>query len=373
MNSETDNLDNHLREQLEQALTAVPAPAHESLATIRKRVGGRTRRAVVGVVGLASAAVLATTVTLLSGSSSAFPIVSTTSSLPAEHRSPLPFAAVTTRGEHFRLSAYRGKWVVVAVVTPQSCLRCVATEQGVASFVGQDDVRSRTVAVLVNEGPGSLPPTLPALSAGEWTVIDDADHHVARAFGVTALPYTVVIDPSGAVAGRVVGGANSGILNFIVAPSLLAPLVQTTVGNCKLTISVSPVPEHPGKDLGLEGYIFICPNSRNPSGIHDQTLTRPVGLPLQMSSGSGDNDNVSRQFFVTDRRIILVRLVNTTTGETLESMSTAWDDQIGFGIAALVVPASTDQYHLQVQGLDVTGAIVETTSWPPGGPSSFPR
>ena len=150
------------------------------------------------------------------------------------------------------------------------------------------------------------------------------------------------------------------------------PLITTTEGNCTLTISVARNVPKGSSSLAIQGYTGHCPGDHNAIGGSASPLQRPVGLPLQVGFGSGDNYYVSREYLVTDRRFVLVRLVNTVTGQVLTSMAPVWDERVQVGFAPLVIPANTDQSHLQVQGLDMSGAVAETTKWTPGGPASFP-
>ncbi len=156
-------------------------------------------------------------------------------------------------------------------------------------------------------------------------------------------------------------------------PVQQVPLITTTEGNCTLTVSVARTVPKGSSSLAIQGYTFHCPGDNNAIGGSASPLQRPVGLPVQEGFGSGDNYYVSREYLVTDRRFVLVRLVNTLTGQVLVSMVPVWDERVQIGFAPLVIPANTDQSHLQAQGLDMSGAVAETTNWPPGGPATFPR
>lgn len=52
--------------------------------------------------------------------------------------------------------------------------------------------------------------------------------------------------------------------------------------------------------------------------------------------------------------------------QVLASIAPVWDERVQVGFAPLVIPANTDQSHLQAQGLDMSGAVAETTTWTPG-------
>ena len=150
------------------------------------------------------------------------------------------------------------------------------------------------------------------------------------------------------------------------------PLITTTEGNCTLTISVARSVPKGSSSLAIQGYRFHCPGDDNAIGGSASPLQRPVGFPVQEGFGSGDNYYVSREYLVTDPRFVLIRLVNTLTGQVLASMAPVWDERVQVGFAPLVIPANTDQSHLQAQGLDMSGAVAETTTWTPGGPATFP-
>jgi hypothetical protein len=148
-------------------------------------------------------------------------------------------------------------------------------------------------------------------------------------------------------------------------------LITTTEGDCTLTISVARSVPKGSSSLAIQGYTFHCPGDSGIGGSASP-LQRPAGLPVQEGFGSGDSYYVSREYLVTDRRFVLVRLVNTMTGQVLASIAPVWDERVDVGFAPLVIPANTDQSHLQAQGLDMSGAVAETTTWHPGGPATFP-
>ena len=359
MTEETEVVDPRLHEHLRRALDAVPSPGYDVLVQVRRRVKHMRRiRGLVSVAaGASCAAVIGITVSLLPSNSPPgvpgnFEIVSSTASLPVVHRSTPSFDATTTAGGTFHLSSYRGKWIVVAFVSSQGCSPCASEEQaGLVPFAGEQDEQSRSAIVVVNEGSGSL--DLPARSGSHWTVIGDSNHRIATMFGVRKLPYTVIVNPLGAIGGAVIGPADSGIIDYIVTPSQLEPLVTTTVGNCTLTISASHTPVHPG-DEGREAYSFTCPNSTThygSSGIFTPLTHGPLSL---LNAGGGAY--VTAQYVVTDRRIVMVRLVHTSSHQIFESMSPVWDGN--FGITAFIVAASTNQQDLEVQGVDSSGAVL---------------
>ena len=375
MTDEIDVVDPRLHELLERALHAVPPPAPDVLVQVQRRVKHthRVRVSLSVAVGVICAGVIGITVALLPSRSPSlvtghFEIVSSTSSIPVVDRSSPPLDATTASGGTFHLSSYKGKWVVLAFISSQGCSPCTSEESGLVSFAGEEDEQARSVIVVVNEGPGSVA-ALPAHAGGRWTVINDSNHHIAATFGVSKLPYTTIVNPSGAIAGAVVGPASDGIIDYIVTPSQLVPLATTTVGNCTLTISASHAPVHPG-DLGREAASFTCPNSTNHYGAGGVFMPFNHG-PLSFYDAGG-SAYVVAQYLVTDHQITTIRLERTSGHRIVESMSPVWDGN--FGITAFIVPPSTEQRDLELQGVNSSGTVVATQPWfsrflPKGGPA----
>jgi hypothetical protein len=222
----------------------------------------------------------------------------------------------------------------------------------------------------VNEGPGSLDTAdLPANPAGQWTVVDDSGGAIAATFRLNELPFTVVINPSGDIVGQVAGIADSGIIDYLVVPSQLAPLVTTTVGVCTVTISAAATAPS-ASSVGRDAWTANCPDvPMGAIGIHDAVLLRPPpGVELVPVDGMPDDNGYSAlEYVVTSQQVTSVRLLDPATGQVLASMAPAWDRSLGLGFVVLVAPsASTDNGNVETQALDSSGGVVAVDSSPPG-------
>ena len=191
-------------------------------------------------------------------------------------------------------------------------------------------------------------------------MVDDQSGALADTLGISQLPYTVIINPAGRLAGRVVGVADAGIVDYVIAPSLLRPLVTTTVAGCAVSISVSdssPSPEFIARD----GWSVTCPGAPQPIGIHDATLfPAPSGVTLDPVTVVPDPSGYTAyEYLVTTPHVTEVELQDPTTGATVASMAPAWDARLGVGFVVLVSPPPSADQDVVV-ALDSAGNTVAT-------------
>jgi peroxiredoxin len=130
--------------------------------------------------------------------------------------------ASTVDGGHFALAAQRGKVVLYAMAA--WCTSCVP-ESTALGQLARTDGRRGVVTLLVDESPQTDTPQavrdFRARTQGPQRVwVRDQGGAIARAYSITALDTTVVIDRAGHIAARYNGSIDLATLQAAVGPLL---------------------------------------------------------------------------------------------------------------------------------------------------------
>lgn len=119
-------------------------------------------------------------------------------------------------GEAFDIDQHLGRWVVVNFFA-RWCPPCIQEHPELVSF---DEVHRelgdvQLVSVIFDDDPEGVADFF-ATQGGEWPVLPDPDGRIATEFGVAQVPETYIIDPSGVVVAKLIGGVTQDGLERVI-------------------------------------------------------------------------------------------------------------------------------------------------------------
>jgi cytochrome c biogenesis protein CcmG/thiol:disulfide interchange protein DsbE len=115
------------------------------------------------------------------------------------------FSGETLEGEAFRLSAHRGEWVLVNFFATW-CTPCILEHPELVSFAeSHRDDPVEVVSVAYGNDQAAALREFFAEAGGDWPVIPADTGRIALDYGVTGVPETYVVAPSGQVVARFEG------------------------------------------------------------------------------------------------------------------------------------------------------------------------
>lgn len=128
-----------------------------------------------------------------------------TAATPLMGRSAPNIVGPTLGGGEFDLSAWRGRWMVLNFFT-STCVPCIQEHPELVTFASRQsgqDGGAQLVTVLFDDSASAVNDFFQANGGGFWPVVlDEADASVD--YGVSKVPETWVIDPSGTVVWRTI-------------------------------------------------------------------------------------------------------------------------------------------------------------------------
>ncbi len=126
------------------------------------------------------------------------------------------FAGVTLTGNTYELSRHRGEWVVVNFFATW-CTECRLEDPQIQQFVTShagDPVS--VVSLAYSDDPESIRAYF-AKSGDTWPVISNDTGRVALDYGVTRVPESYIVAPSGLVVQGFFGGVTAAELDAVIA------------------------------------------------------------------------------------------------------------------------------------------------------------
>ena len=164
--------------------------------------GGRRRRVAPLAVGAVALALAALFVVILR----ADPDRAETNATPLIGRVAPASVGETADGQPFELSRRKGSWVVLNFFT-HNCVPCIREHPELIAFseqqraLGADGAELYTI---VRDSTREQVDQFFAERGGDWPVVYDPDYSFSNGFGVSLVPETWIIDPSGVVRARII-------------------------------------------------------------------------------------------------------------------------------------------------------------------------
>jgi len=169
------------------------------------------KRRVAPFVALAVAAVLAGLFVVLAGSDTS---TNETADTPLLDEPAPEAVGVRADGSAFDLARRKGSWVVLNFFT-STCVPCQQEHPDLVRFAEQQAALGGDGAELytvVYDDDREAVEEFFAANGGEWPVVYDDDGSIAVAFGVSQVPETWIVDPTGVVRGRVISRVTADFL-----------------------------------------------------------------------------------------------------------------------------------------------------------------
>ena len=179
---------------------------------------GRHRRAVWIALPVALAAALL--VLVLATRDSAF---ERNASSPILGGLAPPVAGQTVTGEPFDLDDWRGRWVVVNFFQ-STCVPCIMEHPELVAFDERHSAAgdARIVSVVFDDSVENVREFF-AVHGGDWPVLATGASEAAIAYGVTGVPESYLVAPSGVVVWKQLGGVTADGIDDVIAQLTAAP------------------------------------------------------------------------------------------------------------------------------------------------------
>jgi cytochrome c biogenesis protein CcmG, thiol:disulfide interchange protein DsbE len=117
-------------------------------------------------------------------------------------------------GDTFDLSRRKGSWVVLNFFT-STCVPCQQEHPDLVRFAEQQAALggdgAELYTVVYDDDRGAVQDFF-AENGGDWPVVYDEDGSIAVAFGVSKVPETWIVDPTGVVRGRMISRVTADFL-----------------------------------------------------------------------------------------------------------------------------------------------------------------
>ena len=170
----------------------------------------RRRRAVWIALPVALAAALL--VLVLATRDSAF---ERNASSPIVGKLAPPVVGVTTEGESFDVDDWRGRWVIVNFFQ-STCVPCIMEHPELVAFSDRHAAGDAEIVSVVFDDSIENVQGFFAANGGDWPVLVEGASEAAIAYGVTGVPESYLVAPSGAVVWKQLGGVTADGIDDVI-------------------------------------------------------------------------------------------------------------------------------------------------------------
>lgn len=126
-------------------------------------------------------------------------------------------AGVTVEGQPFDLDQWRGRWVIVNFFST-TCVPCIIEHPELVAFAERHDAAgdARIVSVVFDDTAENVREFFVA-HGGDWPVLATGSGAAAIAYGVTGVPESYLLAPSGVVVWKQLGGVTADGIDDVIA------------------------------------------------------------------------------------------------------------------------------------------------------------
>ncbi len=123
----------------------------------------------------------------------------------------------TIDGGWFDIDDQRGQWVIVNFFST-TCVPCIVEHPELVDFAEAHDVMGDAIVVSVafDDRADNVVEFFEE-NGGSWPVLAEGTEQIAVQYGVTGVPESYIVAPSGIVAGRFIGGLTRADLDDAIA------------------------------------------------------------------------------------------------------------------------------------------------------------
>ncbi len=124
---------------------------------------------------------------------------------------------VTVEGERFDLDQWRGRWVIVNFFST-TCVPCIIEHPELVAFAERHAAAgdARIVSIVFDDTAASVQEFFTA-NGGDWPVLATGAGAAAIAYGVTGVPESYLVAPSGVVVWKQLGGVTADGIDGVIA------------------------------------------------------------------------------------------------------------------------------------------------------------
>ncbi len=192
---------------LPPAADLAPAERHDAGQRSKRRRTGRWLAAGVAIVMALFVYVLATRPAALDQQAQSPLLGQQAPALAGASATPAPFAS---------LDGWRGRWVLVNFFATW-CIPCQHEHPELIAFMQRHRQAGDVglVMVIYNDQVSKVQSFF-RTQGGDWPAVPDPDGRVALDYGVSGVPETYLVDPSGVIVSKIVGGVTADGLDRLL-------------------------------------------------------------------------------------------------------------------------------------------------------------